>query len=121
MENKNEFRENQYSGNMPTALPNSTAVLVLGIVSIVMCLCYGIVGLICSIVSLVLYSKDKNLYMQNPQAYTVASYNNLKSGRICAIIGLIISAIYFAILIGLIIFFGITFITNPQQFINQMH
>jgi hypothetical protein len=67
MENKNEFRENQYSGNMPIALPNSTAVLVLGIVSIVMCLCYGIVGLICSIVSLVLYSKDKTYICKTPR------------------------------------------------------
>ncbi len=120
MENRNEFLENQYSGNTPTALPNSTAVLVLGIVSIVFCFCYGVVGLICGIVSLVLYSKDKKLYVQNPQVYTLSSYNNLKAGRVCAIIGLILSAIFVAIILAFAIFFGMAFFTNPEQFFDHI-
>ena len=119
MENRNEFQENQYFGNMPTALPNATAVLVLGIISIVLCFCYGIVGLICSIVALVLYSKDKKLYVQHPQAYTPGSYSNLKAGRVCAIIGLIISAIYFAIILGFIMYFGFSFLSNPEHIMDR--
>ena len=36
------------------SVPNATAVLVLGIVSIVTCFCYGIIGLACAIIALVL-------------------------------------------------------------------
>ncbi|MEO5997352.1 MAG: CCC motif membrane protein [Chitinophagaceae bacterium] len=120
MENRNEFRDDQnfYSGQ--TALPNATAVLVLGIISIVGCFCYGVVGLICSIIALVLYSKDKKVYLLSPQSYTPGSYSNLNAGRICAIIGLIISALYFLLIIGFLIFFGTAFLHNPQDFIRQM-
>ncbi len=120
MENRNEYGENQYFGNMPTPLPNATAVLVLGIASILLCFCYGIVGLVCGIVALVLYNKDKKLYAQNPQAYTVSSYNNLKAGRVCALIGLVISAIYFVLIISVLIYFGASILTNPESIIEQM-
>lgn len=120
MENSNEFRENQYLGNPQTALPNSTAVLVLGIVSIVGCFCYGVVGFICSIISMVLYSKDNKLYQQNPQSFTAASYSNLKAGRVCAIIGLILSSMYVLIIIVLLVIFGAAFLSNPQEIINHM-
>jgi hypothetical protein len=82
-------------------LPNSTAVLVLGILSIVFCFCYGIVGLILGIIAVVLGSKGMTLYNANPGAYTLASYNNLKAGRTCGIIGLILSILT---VIGLIIY-----------------
>ena len=42
------------SGSQPANLPNATAALVLGIISIVGALCYGIVGIICGIIGLVL-------------------------------------------------------------------
>ena len=121
MENQNEIRENQYFSNGQTALPNSTAVLVLGIVSIIGCFCYGVIGFICSIISLVLYSKDKKLYVQNPQAYTPGSYSNLNAGRVCAIIGLIISGLYFLIIVACLAIFGIAILTNPQEIFNQVH
>jgi hypothetical protein len=120
MENQNEVRDPQYF-NVPIALPNATAVLVLGIVSIVGCFCYGVVGLICGIIALVLYGKDKKLYAQNPQGYTPSSYNNLKSGRVCALIGLIISAIYLLVVICVLAFFGMAILTNPQHIFNQFH
>ena len=44
-------------------LPNATPVLVLGILSIVMCFCYGILGLILGIIALVLSASSKRLYM----------------------------------------------------------
>lgn len=110
MENINEIRENHYFSNPQSALPNSTAVLVLGIISIVGCFCYGIVGFICSIIAMV----------ESPQAYTLASYNNLKTGRVCALVGLILSALYLLAIIVVIIIFGAAFLANPQEILNQM-
>lgn len=43
-------------------LPNATATLVLGIISIVTCWLYGVPGLICGIIALVLFAKDKKIY-----------------------------------------------------------
>ncbi|MBS1563194.1 MAG: hypothetical protein JST39_02345, partial [Bacteroidetes bacterium] len=47
MENQPNYQQ-QFSPNPQMPLPNATPVLVLGIISIVGCFCYGIVGLICS-------------------------------------------------------------------------
>lgn len=92
----------QQFGQQPQQLPNSTAVLVLGIISIVGCFCYGLAGLICGIIALVLSSKATQLYNANPNQYAVSSFNNMKAGKICAIIGTSLSAAY---IIFLIIYF----------------
>lgn len=63
-------------------LPNATATLVLGILSIVVCF-------ICGIIALVISNKDIAMYKANPDLYSAASYNNIKAGRICALIGII--------------------------------
>ncbi len=73
-------------------LPNATAVLVLGILSIITCCCYGILGLILGIVALVLANKDMKLYLESPELYS--NYKNLNIGRILAIIGISLSAVY---------------------------
>ncbi|MEP7255461.1 MAG: CCC motif membrane protein [Ferruginibacter sp.] len=67
-------------------LPNATATLVLGILSIVVCF-------ICGIIALVISNKDVSLYKANPELYSAASYNNIKAGRICAIIGLCLQVV----------------------------
>ena len=54
---------------MKQKLPNATAVLVLGILSILTCCCYGVIGLILGIVALVLASRDMKLYFENPESY----------------------------------------------------
>jgi hypothetical protein len=72
----------------PVFLQYSIAILVCGIVSIVV-LCYF--GWIMSIVSLVLFNKAKKLYDENPSKYNPSSFNMAKSGRTCAIIGLVLS------------------------------
>lgn len=89
--------QNQY-GQIP--VPNATAVLVLGILSIVGCFCYLIPGLIMGIIALVLATKGNNIYKINPNSFTVASYSNLKAGKVCAIIGVCLSslALLFAII-----------------------
>ena len=99
---------------MQTPLPNATPVLVLGIISIVGSCCYGIVGLICGIIALVLAKKSTTQYNANPSAYTVASLKNVNAGRICAIIGLILSVLYLIAIIGVIGFFGMEALKDPQ-------
>ena len=91
MDNNNNFQQpqsdfnNKYSGgNQP--LPNATASLVLGILSIVVCY----LGWILGIIGLVLANKDKRLYNINPNQYSLTSYNNSKTGRICSIIGIVL-------------------------------
>jgi hypothetical protein len=108
-----------YGLNVQQPLPNSTAVLVLGIISIVGCFCYGVVGIICGIIALILASKSKKLYEANPEAYTVGSYKNMNAGRICAIIGLILSVVYLALVIFGISMIGMEALRNPQNFMNR--
>ena len=78
-------------------LPNATATLVLGILSIVVCF-------ICGIVALAISNKDVALYKANPELYSESSYNNIKAGRICAIIGLALMALGIIIYIAIIVF-----------------
>ena len=94
------------SSNTGTAiLPNATATLVLGILSIVVCF-------ICGIIALVISNKDVGMDKANPEIYSEASYNNIKAGRICAIIGLCLQ------IIGLIVYIAfIAFIfSNMEKF-----
>jgi len=89
-------------------IPNSTAVLVLGILSIVCCWTQGIVGLVLGIVALVLSGKARQLYASNPNLYSQGSYKNLSAGRTCAIIGTALSGFLVLIMITVLIFFGVT-------------
>jgi hypothetical protein len=100
-------------------LPNGTAVLVLGIISIVGCFCYGIAGIVCGIIALVLAGKDLKLYKADPGLYTAASLSNLKSGRICAIIGLSLSAVYLVVVIIYLFVVGTAILTHPQDIFNH--
>lgn len=105
----------QFGGNfgMQQSLPNATAVLVLGILSIVTCCCYGIVGVILAIIALVLSKKDRELYSMNTGAYTESSYKNLNAGRVCAIIGLILSILDLLMYIALFAMFGFGVLKDP--------
>jgi len=73
------------------SLPNATAVLILGILSIVTCCCYGVIGVILGVVALILSKRDRALYAANMSFYTEGSFKNLNAGRVCAIIGLILN------------------------------
>lgn len=114
MENQHTGEPSIFNDGQRESLPNATAVLVLGIVSIVGCFCYGIVGITCGIIALVLGKKDKARYAVNPGRYTPASYNNLKAGRVCAIVGLSLSAIYLVIIIFYIAIVGTIIFTHPD-------
>ncbi|MBS3807303.1 MAG: hypothetical protein KGY60_07350 [Bacteroidales bacterium] len=88
-------------------LPNSTAVLVLGIVSIVGVLCtQGILGIVLGIIGLVLASSPMKELSQNPNLYTESSIKNLKAGRICSIIGVSLGGA-FLLLVFLLIILGL--------------
>lgn len=102
-----------YSNEPQIALPNATAVLVLGIIGIVTCCCYG-GGLILSIIALVLASKDMRHYRANPSRYTKSSYNNLNAGRICAYIALAFSLGYLVLMFMLVGAVGWEAMNDPE-------
>lgn len=85
-------------------LQNSTLILVLGILSIVTCCCYGVVGLILGIVTIVLAQKATKTYAENPDMYT--GFQNVKIGKILAIIGLVLSILYLLATVWIIMTFG---------------
>ena len=93
MDNKDLIDLDGEFGSGSSNLPNSTAVLVLGIISIALCLAWGFIGVVCGIIALVLFKKDNVLYKNNPSKYSESSYKNLKAGQVCAIIGLILSSL----------------------------
>jgi len=115
-QNINQQFNNQFN-QIP--IPNSTAVLVLGILSIVLCFCYGLIGLVLGIIALVLASKGTVLYKANPSAYTQSSFNNMKAGRICGIIGLSLSALYLIFIVIYILILGAAFAAMPWDMIGK--
>lgn len=95
------------------SLPNATAVLILGILSIPGCCVYGF-GIVLGVIALVLAGKDKKQYLENPELYN--NYSTLNTGRILAIIGIVLSAIYILIILGVVIFMG----GNLEEFQSKM-
>lgn len=67
-------------------LPNAVAVLVLGICSIAIGCIYGI-GLVCGIIGIVLSTKGRQMYKENPEMYS--GWGMLNAGFIMSIIGLV--------------------------------
>ena len=94
-------------------LPNATAVLILGIFSILTCCCWGVLGLVLGIIALVLAKKDLALYNANPQLYS--NYSNLNTGRILAIVGIVLSAIYLVVNIYFLATIGQEGLMEMQQ------
>lgn len=101
--------ENQNPPFVLQTVPNSTAVLVLGILSIVCCFTMGFPGLVLGIIALVLASKGKAAYNANPSAYSQGSWNNLNAGKVCAIIGTALSGLYVFFLIIYLSIVGFAF------------
>ena len=82
-------------------LPNATAVLVLGICSIVFSCLF--VGLILGIIGLVLSKTGRQMYKQNPAMYE--GYGQLNAGYIMSIIGTCLGglyAIYYIVIVTII-------------------
>lgn len=94
-------------------LPNATLILVFGILSIVGCCCYGIVGLIFGIAALVMAKKATNIYNADPHSYI--GYQNVKTGKILAIIGIILSSLVLISQIAMLIMFGFDGLEEMQR------
>lgn len=93
-------------------LPNSTLVLVMGILSIIGCCCYGAPGIIFGIIALVAAQKSTKLYNENPDLYL--GYQNVKAGKIMGIIGIIISILFFIYIIWVISYIGWEVLQDPE-------
>lgn len=115
MENLNTTENQQIN------LPNATVVLTLGIISIAICWCHGFVGLILAIAALVLANKDLALYYNYPGKYTQNSYNNVKTGRTVAIIGLVLAGVFLFVLIISFLFLGLNFALFPWEMIEDLN
>lgn len=95
-------------------LPNSTLILIFGILSILTCCCsYGVLGLIFGIIAVVLAKKATDLYLANPELYT--GHSNVKTGKILSIIGIILSAIYLLVVIYFYATLGYSGILEMQE------
>ncbi|MRH99057.1 DUF4190 domain-containing protein [Kriegella sp. EG-1] len=93
-------------------LPNATLILVFGILSIVTCCCYGVLGLIFGIIAVVMANKATALYNVNPEMYT--DYGNVKTGKILAYIGIALSAIYLLMSVWAISTFGLDALQDQE-------
>lgn len=93
-------------------LPNSTLILVFGIISIVSCCCYGL-GLIFGITGLVLSKKATAQFIESPELYT--GYSNVKTGRVLSIIGIVLSILYLVVVIGIYAVLGEEKLLELQQ------
>lgn len=85
-----------HSGQMD--LPNATNVQICGIAGIV--LFWNLIGIILNIVALVMASGATTEYERMPGRYTESSYNKVKTGKICGLIGLCLLGLLVLILIG---------------------
>lgn len=112
--NNNQMNNIEPSKQMNPArqekLPNSTLVLVLGILSVVTCICYG-QGLILGIINLVLARNTSKMHKANPELYT--GHGDVKVGRILSIVGIILSALFIAAL-------AISLFYMDPEFLNRI-
>ncbi len=77
--------------------------MVLGIVSIVTCMAYGIIGLPCGIIAVV-FAKKARLAIQAGTA-PVSSQGMATAGRVCGWIGIVLSSLMVAYLLFMILVF----------------
>ncbi len=96
-------------------LPNATISLILGIVSFIACCLTAIGGVLLSGIALYLANKDRKTFKENPDIY--GNYSQVKTARVIAIIGLIISIVTTLFIIGLFIYAGSS--EEFQQFIEE--
>lgn len=93
-EHANNPQNPSYKNTIKDNLPNAGGILAMGIISIVaFCCCYGLISLALGIITLVLAGNAMRKYNENPDLYTISSVKNMKAGRVCAIIGLSLSAL----------------------------
>lgn len=94
-------------------LPNATLILIFGILSIVTCCCYGVIGLILGIIALIMANKATAIYAANPELYD--GFQNVKIGKTLAIIGIVLNAIYLIYVVWLFTTIGYGGIQEMQE------
>jgi len=94
-------------------IPNGTLVLVMGILSIIGCCCYGLPGLIFGIVAVIMAGKATKIYKEAPENYT--GYGNVTAGKIMGIIGIVLSVLWIIYLIFVISYFGWETLQNQEE------
>jgi len=94
-------------------LPNATLILVFGILSIVTCCCYGVFGLIFGIIAMILAAKATNVYKENPEMYS--DFGNVKTGKILAIIGIILSVLVILFFVWMVAVLGWDVIMSQDE------
>lgn len=99
-------------------LPNSTLVLIMGILSLVGCCCYGLPGLIFGIVAVVVGQKATNTYKLSPENYT--GYDNVKAGKIMGIIGIVLSLLAVIAVLWAISVVGWEALQDPELMRERM-
>lgn len=99
----------EHSNHMQEKLPNETAVLVMGIISVVCILCCAFVSVILGIIGLVMGNTGMKLYDNAPEQYLAKSYSNMKIGKILSVVGLVGGVLYLAYNMYL-------FSSNPEMF-----
>jgi uncharacterized membrane protein YccF (DUF307 family) len=102
-------------------LPNATISLVLGIFSLVTCICYGVLGLPLGIAAFVLGNKALKVYKENPENYS--SSGNASAGKILGIIGIILNLLFILLIVWVITKIGWENLQDPelmQQKMNEM-
>jgi len=92
--------------------PNATLILVLGILSIPTCLCYGLLGIILGVIAIVLAINSAKEYSENPEIYT--DIQNVKVGKILGIIGITLGLLYIAFIYWAITTFGWETMQNQE-------
>ncbi|MEL4308733.1 CCC motif membrane protein [Joostella sp. CR20] len=98
-------------------LPNATLIIVLGILSFLCCCFYGS-GIITSGVALFLANNSQKKYAENPELYS--NYSTIKTGKVIAIIGLVLNILAIIFFVWMINALGWDVITsNDQELIQE--
>ena len=100
-------------------LPNATVSLVLGIFSLVTCICYGVLGLPLGIAAFVLGNKALKVYGENPENYTGSG--NASAGKILGIIGIILNLLFILVIIWAISKIGWENLQDPEVMQQRMN
>lgn len=100
-------------------LPNATPVIILGVLSIMTCICYGVFSILLGAIGIYLANKDTKLYNKNPDLYS--NFNNIKTGKILCIIGMILGVLFLIYIIWFIInVVGLDALQDPELVKERM-
>lgn len=91
----------QYTPPPQQTSGRAIASMVLGICAIVTCSAYGVPGLICGILAVVFAKKAEDGIADG--SAPESSRGMLKAGRICGWIGIALSALFFLIVVGMLL------------------